>query len=189
MLNKNIFVLALVVMATYLPLNSSWAKNTTNAGIYQAVLIPKPKKITYIRSEFELNARTVIVTDQSSLSTAEYLQTELRRLYNIDCRVLQNIPQKSSSNQISLQVVSNGKSVPVNNEGYALSVGKGQVSLKSKNTAGVFYGIQTLKQLLHHTNDAVVAQGCKITTNLLWPGEAYTSTCVPLTVILHLFRQ
>jgi N-acetyl-beta-hexosaminidase len=172
MLKKNILVLVLIVLATCLPLNSEGAKDSTNAGIYQAVLIPKPKRITYIRKEFELNAQTVIATDQSSLAAAEYLQTELRRLYNIDCRVLQNVSQKSNSNQISLQVVANNKNTPANNEGYALYVGKGQVSLKSKNPAGVFYGIQTLKQLLHHTSAGIVAQGCQITDEpaLAWRG-------------------
>lgn len=172
-MKKILLILGLIILVTSLPLSSLVAKTIAGkSGVYQAVLIPKPQKVIYSNTAFELNTQTVIVADRSNIITAQYLQSELQRLYGITCRVLQNVSQRDNGNQINLQIIDNSKSVPDNNEGYILTVGKDQVSVKSRNAAGVFYGIQTLKQLLHQTESGIVAQGCEITDQpaLAWRG-------------------
>ncbi len=142
------------------------------AGVCRsAVLIPQPKQVAHTAGTFTLKASTQIVTDKPNLATAEYLRSELRKLFGVECKVVQALPKGDSRSRIILQAAAKGR-VPGNPEGYTLSVGKGRVVVKSSGAAGVFYGVQTLKQLLQQTDSGVVAQVCEIRDNpaLAWRG-------------------
>ncbi|MGB8510387.1 MAG: family 20 glycosylhydrolase, partial [Pyrinomonadaceae bacterium] len=54
----------------------------------------------------------------------------------------------------------------LNEEGYVLSVGADEVVVAGRTAAGIFYGMQTLKQLVRGEGEAVYIQGARITD---WP--------------------
>ena len=60
--------------------------------------------------------------------------------------------------------LSNDKSLPESTEGYVLEVKNDQVMLRAKDEAGLFYGCQTLLQLLEDAHDqSIPIPACRIT--------------------------
>ena len=60
--------------------------------------------------------------------------------------------------------ISDNKELPSSREGYILEIRNNQVAITARNEAGIFYGCQTLSQLLEDANDQQVdIPACRIT--------------------------
>src|SRR4030095_5656805 len=105
-------------------------------------IIPQPAQVKKLPGTFRLDAKTVI------LANAEYgdmLNFYLQKLYGFTLPLKHQI--EKGENIISFTSVHNESNFP--NEGYRLNIQKNKITLASKpGTAGGFYGIQTLLQLL-----------------------------------------
>ena len=107
-------------------------------------IIPKPNKITVNKGEFVINSETKIVTDDTSVinqNVINSLNNVLLRTVGYKLEIASNV--ESGSNSIKLNLVEND----FGNEGYQLNIDEKGI-LISGNYAGLFYGIQTLLQLL-----------------------------------------
>lgn len=105
-------------------------------------IIPKPLQVTQQDGFFVLNKSTAIVlsADVDSLrQEAEYLRTLLQPATGFSFPV-----KEQQNNAIYLQI----DEAILHEEGYQLEVNKNGVTINAKTTAGIFYGIQTLRQLL-----------------------------------------
>ncbi|MDR6940861.1 beta-N-acetylhexosaminidase [Mucilaginibacter pocheonensis] len=108
----------------------------------QIHVIPQPLHLTAQKGGFILSNKTVIGVDQQSETVGKYLQAYLNRYYklNLKVKVYKHIP---ANNAIKL-ITGNNNSI----EGaYTLSVVPGGIKITG-NGAGVFYGVQSLIQLL-----------------------------------------
>lgn len=78
---------------------------------------------------------------------------------------LDNLPLTAQSGKHVLTlIVSEDKSIPEKEEGYILEVKPGEVIIKGRSEAGVFYGCQTLLQLIEDARDQqVIIPACKVT--------------------------
>ena len=109
-------------------------------------IIPKPHLLELSSTDadneaFVLNRKTVIVTvDKTNSFNASYLQSYLKNIIDADF----NIVESASSGFVSLNLSDDID----NDEGYRLVVGKNGVEIYGKTEKGVFYGIQTLIQML-----------------------------------------
>ena len=108
-------------------------------------VIPQPQNVKVLSGEFELTAETRISFDGGK-DEAKLLAATLRKSTGF------NLPVKSVSgspvaNQITFTLATNllGK---LGTEGYRLSVQGNQLLIVAPTTAGLFYGSQTLLQLL-----------------------------------------
>jgi hexosaminidase len=106
-------------------------------------LIPKPVQVLKDASAFVLNDSTTIVFKDGSLhGVAEQLADLLRPAtgypFTIDSSA-------RTANSITLSLSGDSSS---NKESYELTINKGAVSIVGAGAAGVFYGLQTLRQLL-----------------------------------------
>jgi hexosaminidase len=124
----------------------------------QLHIIPQPLHLTELKCSFVLNKTAVIGVDKQSEAVGQYLQTYLAQNYklHLTLKVYQKIPVKTA---IKLTTGSNTSGV----EGaYTLNVAPGSVRI-SGNGAGVFYGVQTLIQLLPTVATAPLQiAGCSI---------------------------
>ncbi len=115
-------------------------------GFSQISIIPKPVelKVTAPGKLLELNPSTRVVTAQSSLRpSADFLNSYLQEFYGFQ---LEGSSSKSNSSTIHLSLK---RSSGASKEGaYTLSVENNTVKIAGNDEAGVFYGIQTLIQLL-----------------------------------------
>ncbi len=117
-----------------------------NSTLKIDLLIPKPMAVTKGNGAFDLLHSTSIYTSQGNKEVAfiaNYLADKLRPATGYPLVVSTNaIPE---DNFISLDLVSDAS---LGEEGYQLTVDGASVKLLANKPAGLFYGIQTLRQLL-----------------------------------------
>ena len=110
-------------------------------------IVPKPNDIEIFQhgqhdfDNFVIDAKTVIVSDDvENQFNAEYLQSYLKNAVDGDFLIENN----AKKNFISLEI--NDKIA--DNEAYTLVVDGNGITIQGGTTAGVFYGVQTLIQML-----------------------------------------
>ena len=106
-------------------------------------LIPKPQNIEYHSGSFVMNSKTVIQADKNSFE-AKYLQQIIKEQLGLNLEITTS--SKSKSKIVFLtKIIEEKKSFK---EWYNLSISKNEVVVKATEAHGIFYGIQTLIQLL-----------------------------------------
>jgi hexosaminidase len=107
-------------------------------------VIPRPYKLLPFSGDFHLDAKTVIVTGKKEKflrAEAELFRQKVAALYGIRLEFSQT---SREDNVIFLSADSSG----IPDEGYQLFINRNEISLYG-GKAGIFYGLQTLLQLIH----------------------------------------
>ncbi len=112
-------------------------------------IVPKPVEMSLDKGRFVIGRETDIVADEASKTVGDYLAAALQlalgyRLAVVDTSAAKTTDPKSGN--IFLTIDSSDDSLGA--EGYRLSVDKNNVRITGGSPAGVFYGCQTLRQLL-----------------------------------------
>lgn len=107
----------------------------------QIQVIPRPQQIILQDGAYILSSKTVIVSDESTQEEAAYLADILENSFG------KRATLKSEGNEISLSLDASLKN-RIGDEGYLLEIQPEGVLISGATNAGVFYGIQTLRQLL-----------------------------------------
>jgi len=110
----------------------------------QCALVPLPNSIEKKDGTFVLSDTTTLVASEGSFE-AEFLKEYLEKNYGIHVKVDAHNPP--FANYISL-TSSPGDLSEVNPEAYLLQIGKEGIAIGAYGNEGLFYGIQTLIQLL-----------------------------------------
>jgi N-acetyl-beta-hexosaminidase/alpha-L-fucosidase len=106
-----------------------------------AAIIPQPVSTQWQQGQFTLNANTVIVADASDKASVQFFSNYLKKLYGLHLTVAANRP---ATNYIAL-IRTNAS----NPEGsYHLDVTPNNIQITAATGPGIFYGVQTLIQLL-----------------------------------------
>ncbi len=111
-------------------------------------LIPLPTTITPHEGAFQLKEKTVIAVDKDNealLRTGEYLTGLLKPATGMTFKV-KPTSRLTPGGDIRLTLTDNNPEL--GEEGYKLSVTKRRIHIEANTPAGIFYGIQTLRQLL-----------------------------------------
>ena len=110
----------------------------------QVHIIPQPVSVKEGEGTFSLTPSTKIVLYSSGLQKqAKFFNDYLQKFYGFKLNVVESGSAKGSSIVLNYDKMNN--SIP---GAYGLNVNSGQVYIGGDNAAGVFYGIQTLIQLL-----------------------------------------
>lgn len=130
---------SLVLFATILFLScTNRYKDYQNvASDYQ--IIPKPVSLEISNGRFLVDSKTKVSAAANLENEGNYLAELLSHLSNTDIAF-----ETGSTGNIQLKI----DDTIENEEGYTLSVSYDNIVISSKTTKGVFYGIQTLKQLM-----------------------------------------
>ena len=116
-------------------------RNTEKANLD---IVPKPNMMSVEKGQgFKINRKTVIVCkDEANKFNAEYLQSHLKNVFKKgDFSIVLNY-NKSNSIEIELSDTIGFK------EAYNIIVDKNSLRIIAGTSAGAFYGIQTLMQML-----------------------------------------
>ncbi|HEV8512010.1 MAG TPA: beta-N-acetylhexosaminidase [Cyclobacteriaceae bacterium] len=109
-------------------------------------IIPKPQEATSTGEDFLLKETTGIFVESGSkdeLEIANYLANKLRSATGF------KIPISSTSKpEAGSIVIAKAQGEEISGEGYELTVSEDMVRLSSATSAGVFRGVQTIRQLL-----------------------------------------
>ncbi len=107
-------------------------------------ILPQPASLIPGEGSFSLTPEAVIVTDQQTRTTGQLLADFLAPALGFTPPVLSDIP----ANAPALVLGVSAELSHVGQEGYALAVTPERIAIHAPTPAGVFYGTQTLKQLL-----------------------------------------
>ncbi|QDH81142.1 beta-N-acetylhexosaminidase [Echinicola soli] len=114
-----------------------------------AQVIPYPLSKMALKGEFELKAGMPIVVEKGLRTEAEFLSNYLKEGFATASPILE------SGNGIHLRLDEN-LSDSLGNEGYSMVIDQ-SIEIVAPTSTGVFYGIQTLKQLLPRDFSNVVS--------------------------------
>ena len=107
-------------------------------------VIPRPMKAVKSKGEFTLDNKTMIVSGKATASLGEYASKLFSPATGFKLPVEKD--GKEKDNSIILRLVDGLETL--GDEGYELTVANGGVTICARTKAGLFYGIQTLRQLL-----------------------------------------
>jgi hexosaminidase len=105
-------------------------------------IIPQPVRFSFSEGIFTLQPSTSIQTSPDARLIGEYLS----KLLPFNLKLEDKSILSSSSNRI---LITTGEFEPLaSHEGYRLAISPTEIVLQAAQTSGLFYGVQTLRQLL-----------------------------------------
>ncbi len=130
----------------------------SNASFAQSIaIIPKPVSVVLNKEIFQLNTNTTITKPSASLAkNSDLLHEALTSLTHY------SFPSsaQTKANYISLSIDS---SKVLKQEGYQLNITKNAIEVIGHDEAGVFYGIQSLIQIVYHAqSNGFKLTGCRM---------------------------
>jgi len=163
-MNKTLIIrlLFLVIVVTLFGVSCSRVRSGAEAENCINV-IPEPVSVKCLKSSFVLTSETVIVVDskdESVLSTGQMLSETLSRLYGLEIEVTEVEEDQTST----IHILESEADASLGAEGYKLTVNNNGVKLQGL-PAGLFYGIQTLLQLIPVEaagDEKIEIPGCEI---------------------------
>ncbi len=109
-------------------------------------LLPLPQKMECQEGTFRLLPRTQIQVDPASQATGEYLADRLRRGTGYKLGIVSRAKPRAAKG--ALVLTTRDANAALGPEGYELTVTPKSVVIRASGQAGMFYGVQTLLQLL-----------------------------------------
>ena len=134
------FFAAILLWGVHNP--ETYAQTATN-------IIPIPASVEMNKGTFRLDGKTIIIADTTKKDIKHIAE---RLKHTIDSATGYELPVHlstgSKTSQAITLILDNDHLPYMSSEGYFLSVSGQQVQLKAPTTAGLFYGMQSLLQLL-----------------------------------------
>lgn len=138
------------------------------------LLMPEPVSVVNGDGSFALNSRTVIhvsTTDASAKRVGNYLAKKINAATGYSIPVVVSSTGRHSPNSINLSLI---KDASIGSEGYKLKVTASGVSIDASKPSGLFYGMQSLFQLMPKEIEAGA-----IARNVKWNVPVCTITDYP----------
>lgn len=109
-------------------------------------IIPKPVSMTLGEGSFILTKQTVIESDPNLIEVARYFKDLMLPASGFNLEIIDLKTDITKSNTIYLKL--NGEINNLSEEGYDLKINRERIVLSAPKPVGIFYGIQTIRQLL-----------------------------------------
>jgi len=166
-------------------------------------IIPQPRELTATGAKFQLdrNARIVLADPKSvddQFAANDFIE-DSKQTANVTLKISRNRGRKTiligllSLPAIDAALKSASVTLPasLNEEGYLLSVGAESVVVAGASPAGVFYGLQTLKQLVRGSGADAYIQGVRIVDwpVMRWRGVSDDISRGPVPTVAYIKRQ
>ena len=110
----------------------------------QVAIIPKPSKLMELEGKFTLHKYTTLYFDQANPELKRVIDSFRRFVKTLLGFEIKYTAQKPTSGYIELTL----DSTVLNKEGYLLKVTPAMIEIKARSASGIFYALQTLRQLL-----------------------------------------
>ncbi|MFX1453587.1 MAG: beta-N-acetylhexosaminidase, partial [Promethearchaeota archaeon] len=120
--------------------------NTKNERKNLISIIPKPVELTISAGKFTLNNETRILVDKNCRKNGNYLREILAPATGFNIPISYITESKIEENVIALKL--NFEKKEIGQEGYILKITPNSVDISGYANSGIFYGIQSLRQLL-----------------------------------------
>jgi hexosaminidase len=152
------------------------ARSAAGAAVAAVAVVPKPRAVSASGSDFQLPADTAIGAQTADERAAAGVLIAFLRARGVTAALA--APPATPSIRLAIE-----RDVPqIGREGYRLSVDASGVSIVANAAAGLFYGVQTLEQLLPPAHAGTTLPGVEIVD---WPAYAWRG--IHLDVSRHFF--
>ena len=111
-------------------------------------VIPKPVKTTAINNKFSLNPKTVIVANNTNSFEVQFLKESIKQQTGLEL-----ITKNSHKIGSRIHLILEPDSQFPNKEAYQLNILGDRAVIYASSNQGLFYGIQTLLQLIPYTTN------------------------------------
>ncbi|WP_025764508.1 beta-N-acetylhexosaminidase [Dyadobacter tibetensis] len=148
------------VLGDWLGTSIAWAQIPNNVAKNNSSLLPYPKQINSVGLPFELNPSVTIsldknASDQDKFAASE-LQSRIKALTGLQLRITSSRSKRSISFQRQKDMITKGS------ESYQLASNQNRITIKASEDAGLFYGTQTLLQLIQKDGQRYIIPGLVI---------------------------
>jgi hexosaminidase len=147
-------ILSISLLATALGVGNALAPAFAQQGPSSQpgiAVIPQPVRLTPGTGSFAITSATKIFVgtkNEELRRIGQSLSQEISRATGVTPAVVQTAPGKQRQGSIYLTLNASNPADSLGAEGYTLSVQPAQVTLAASQPAGLFMGVQTLRQLL-----------------------------------------
>jgi hexosaminidase len=173
-----------LILLTFLLAACNGSKPTSpEAKIAFERVIPKPISANATGKTFLITENTTIAVDPSSAELsdiADYLAQNLKTTTGLSLKV----SSKADEGTILLTL---GGSPSLGAEGYELQIDEEQVKVTANKPAGVFHGIQTLRQIIADKDDKASRDEWEVATGTITDYPEYAWRGSMLDVARHFF--
>lgn len=154
---KKTFYLFTSVIILLVSCNSSQATNGNKDGY---AIIPAPASLVEMKGSYIFNAKSKIIlsplNDETRLA-ADFLALLIKNPTGLD------LPVVEGNKPVSRAIFMTLDTAISNNEGYTLTIIPKKIIIRAKTPAGLFYAVQTMRQLLPtDVEKAIVVQDIKL---------------------------
>jgi hexosaminidase len=202
---RNILTRTFILPAAVLCVASLLAVRTTaqeSTALPKVHVIPQPRQMVVLQDEFRLTPASIITLadprseddrfaaqdfiDDVKETTGVLLKIGKARRQSILMGTIDQTAVQAALKRASLTAPAD-----LDAEGYLLSVNANEVVVAGKTATGVFYGLQTLKQLVRGESAATFIQGVKITDwpAMRWRGVSDDISRGPVPTVDYIKRQ
>jgi hexosaminidase len=117
-------------------------------------IIPQPKQVKINTGNFTLNGKTIIFYNDPQLKfLADYTSTTIGSLNKLKLTIKNQLGNQPNIQSINLML--DGKT-NITKEGYLLNVSSSAITIKGATSQGIFYGVQSLLQLIPVNGDSKI---------------------------------
>jgi hexosaminidase len=184
-LTRAFFNCAAFIVLTFLVAACSESRPTSpEAKLAFDRVIPKPISADASGKTFLITDNTIIVADTSSTELRDVSNYLVENLKDITGFSL-DVSAKAEDGAIVLTLQDGSSSL--GDEGYELQIEEKQVKITANKPAGVFYGIQTLRQIIADKGDKAGANEWEIATGTITDYPEYAWRGSMLDVARHFF--
>lgn len=120
----------------------------------KVVIVPQPVSIEMHQGNFHFNSATNVIAENGAEHEVRMLNFYLKKLYGFTLPARAKISSTNGSN-IIFKLVNNNE----RKDAYHLDVTANKIIISSSSNQGLFYGLQTLLQLLPETKTQAVSEG------------------------------
>ncbi len=121
-------------------------------------IVPRPARLEPRAGEFMLTARTIIVVSASDSMLGHRLARELAPATGHALRVVVGNADAAHATSSRIVLERDASRVSLGSEGYTLTVSATDVHIRASDAPGLFYAVQSLRQLLPAANYRAAAQ-------------------------------
>jgi len=118
-------------------------------AVSEPAVVPQPEKVERQDGAFTLTPEMQIYTDPSSVETGGFLAAQLRAGTGYHWKInSETTPDLAPDAATGIVITSRGADASLGKEGYELIVTTNRVVIRAPEQTGLFYGVQTLLELL-----------------------------------------
>lgn len=125
--------------------------STTTFSQTKVIIVPQPVSLEVHSGNFNFSRTTNIIATSGTMHEAKMLNVYLQKLYGITLPVKNTQVNSKNISSIIFQLTKNSSG----KDAYQLDVKANKIIISSAGNEGLFYGLQTLLQLLPETKNAL----------------------------------